>query len=241
MDLHTSIKILFNKHYPGMDLNTLDSDLLSDMIEGIIKFEKERLGITDDDINQTKKQIDEDLDKTENKSEYFENSLIEQNYLLSNDLIPEMLVPSDLIYLNGKLNGCPIHILLDSGCQTTTAFKSTTDKAKLDYIIDKKSSTFCRGVGGLTKTYGMLWYTELEIETNPGKYVNIPIKLSVVDDTQKNNLENEIKDLDSVELIEQKNKPEILLGIDFMKTYKAIIDYNRKILTLNDSIVINYK
>jgi len=228
--IHESIIFLFNKHYPELNPMEIDKDLFVDMMTNIIALEQAKF-----DKNEEKE-----------KEEPFESKVIEQNYLMANEVIPEMFISSDLIYLKGKLNKTDVNILFDSGCQTSTTFKSITDKANLDYIIDKKYSTICSGVGGLTKTYGMLWFTELEIETESNKFINIPIKLSIVDDTKKNDLEKELdnfklKENEELEMLNESNKPDILLGIDFMKAYKVNINFNKKIITLNDSIVINYK
>ncbi len=232
--LHPSIIYLFNRHYPELNPVEIDKDLFVDMMTNILALEQAKID---------KEEADE---KDNEKEEAFESKVIEQNYLMANEIIPEMFVSNDLIYLKGKLNKTDVNILVDSGCQTSTVFKSTTDRANLDYIIDKKACTICQGVGGLTKTYGMLWFTELEIETESDKFVTIPIKLSVVDNTKKNDLEQELDNIkleqnELIELVEEKSKLDLLLGIDFMKAYKGIINFNKKTITLNDSIVINYK
>ncbi len=232
--LHPSIIYLFNRHYPELNPVEIDKDLFVDMMTNILALE------------QAKIDKEEAEGKDNDKEEAFESKVIEQNYLMANEIIPEMFVSNDLIYLKGKLNKTDVNILVDSGCQTSTVFKSTTDRANLDYIIDKKACTICQGVGGLTKTYGMLWFTELEIETESDKFVTIPIKLSVVDNTKKNDLEQELDNIkleqnELIELVEEKSKLDLLLGIDFMKAYKGIVNFNKKTITLNDSIVINYK
>ncbi len=232
--LHPSIIYLFNRHYPELNPVEIDKDLFVDMMTNILALEQAKID---------KEEADE---KDNEKEEAFESKVIEQNYLMANEIIPEMFVSNDLIYLKGKLNKTDVNILVDSGCQTSTVFKSTTDRANLDYIIDKKACTICQGVGGLTKTYGMLWFTEIEIETESDKFVTIPIKLSVVDNTKKNDLEQELDNIkleqnELIELVEEKSKLDLLLGIDFMKAYKGIVNFNKKTITLNDSIVINYK
>ena len=240
--IHPSIIFIFHKHYPELNPSEIDKDLFVDMMTNILAIEQEKIDKEED--NETEDEDDKDKDK-DDEDESFESKEIEQNYLMANETIPEMFVSNDLIYLKGRLNKTDINILLDSGCQTSTAFKSSTDRANLDYIIDKKACTICQGVGGLTKTYGMLWFTELEIETEPGKFVTIPIKLSIVDNTIKNNLDDELNNIkldqdELIELVEQKGKLDILLGIDFMKAFKAIVNFNKKTITLNDSILINY-
>ena len=231
--IHPSIIFIFHKHYPELNPSEIDKDLFVDMMTNILAIEQAKID----------KEEEEEEDSDDKES--FESKAIEQNYLMANETIPEMFVSNDLIYLKGRLNKTDINILLDSGCQTSTAFKSSTDRANLDYIIDKKACTICQGVGGLTKTYGMLWFTELEIETEPGKFVTIPIKLSIVDNTNKNDLEEELDNIkldqdELIELVEQKGKLDLLLGIDFMKAFKAIVNFNKKTITLNDSILINY-
>lgn len=217
---------LFKNFYPDIPVEGLEDELFEDMLGGIYnqiitsgKFNIEPGGV----------------------------NLIEKNFIKANNLIPEMIVPTDLIYLKGRLGGTPVNILFDSGAQSSTTFKSITDKAGLDHIIDKDAKSYTIGVNNVSINYGTIWYTDLELEIEKDKYVNIPISLNVDDDTEINKKLEEIKkdddtnndnNTDSKESYERKT--DILLGINFMKAYKVIIDFSKRTIILNDSITIHY-
>lgn len=243
----------FVKHYPDIDPSKLDEDLLIDMVNEIMIMDSNFLknkaltkNSDPDKINITNKINKMDkinkTDKTNIKDNFYDESdiLTEYNYMMANELIPEMLVPSDLIRLNGKLNGVEINILIDSGAQTSTTFKSITDKSNLDHIIDKKIESYSIGVNGVSRSYGIIWYIELELELDSklNNYVGVPIKLSVDDDTEKI---KKLQELNTNSELKYENKIDMLLGIDFLKAYKAKIDFGKRTIILNDSITINYK
>ncbi len=221
---------VFKKFYPDIPVESLDEDLFVDMLEGIY-HELVSSG-----------QLTPKPKKT---------NLIEKNFIKANNLIPEMIVPTDLIYLKGKLGRTTVNILFDSGAQSSTTFKSITDKAGLDDMIDKEAKSYTIGVNNVSISYGTIRYTDLELEIEKDKYVNIPISLNVDDDTEMNKKLEELtkddhihgNDIDSSickkkESYEQKI--DILLGINFMKAYKVKIDFSKRTIILNDSITIKY-
>ncbi len=215
--IHESIITLFKIHYPDVNPYNLDKDLLVDMIQNMMEADKEKFA-----------------------EEIKSDELIDDNYEQAHELIPEMLIQSDLIYLNGKLNGLPVNILFDSGCQVSTSFKSIIQKAELEHLVDKKARTYCSGVTGITETFGTLWFTELELEVSPDKFISIPIKLSICNDDEKNNKINEICEKEKI-CKKNSKTTDVLFGIDFMKAYKALVDFNKKTITLNNDIIIHYK
>ena len=218
-DLDESIITLFKIHYPDIDPFILEKDILVNMIENMFAIDNEKFA-----------------------KEIMADNLIDDNYERANDLIPEMLVQSDLIYLKGRLNGLPVNILFDSGCQVSTTFKSIIQKTELEYLVDKKAKTYCAGVSGIVETFGTLWFTELEIEVKTDEFISTPIKLSICDDDDKKKQIDENDEIDENEkFIKKEGKsPDILLGIDFMKAYKVIINFNKNTIIFNNDIVINY-
>ncbi len=238
---------LFKKYYPDMEINSIDKELLSDMLFGI--FQEIKLSSIQKNLNESiikevdqENNIDYELenDEDEKKNIIKTNELIEENFLLANNLIPEMIVPTELIHLKGKIAGLPINILLDTGAQSSTTFKSVTDKANIDYLIDKQSKSYTVGVNNISLSYGTLWYIELELEINQERYVSVPISLNIDDDTEKNKKIKEINEEHEIK-IDLDKKIDMLLGINFLKAYKAKIDFSRRTITLNDSIIINYR
>lgn len=244
---NNQLKDEFNKYYPDIKINELDHELLSDMMLNIA-FEMSSKNIPkDNQVNKNNKksiiQLNPDLesdneseDKSNNLDKEEVDELILQNYLLANELIPEMFVPSDLIHLKGRLNGVPINIIVDSGAQGSVSFKSVIDRAGLDYLVDKKSTHYTIGVNDIKKSYGMIWYIDLELEIKNNQYASIPIALDITDDTNIKIKEQDLKIKTS-----NPNPMDMLLGINFLKAYKANINFSKRTITLNDSITINYK
>ncbi len=150
-----------------------------------------------------------------------------------------MLLPSKLIEINGKINNIPIKILFDTGASTNCIWKSKIKKFGLDYIVDKKQSEQIFGVNGFNKSYGNIWYLDIELElengnkTNESRYASVPITTTVLDD---NFTEKETK----TEISSNCNF-DMILGINFMKSYRTNIDFGSMTITLNNSIKIKFK
>jgi hypothetical protein len=156
----------------------------------------------------------------ENIKNNFNNEIIKQNYLMANELIPEMIVPCELIYLNGKINDHNVNILFDCGASGCTMNKELMDKLNLDYLVDKKNTVNIIGFNSNNKAYGIIWYLDLEIKINNNKYINLPINC-VINNNNNDNID-------------------IILGINFMKVYNVKINFKKRTISLNDSIIINY-
>lgn len=202
-ELDISIVTIFKQYYPTIDHTTLDSNVLAMLIENMFAIEKTKYSDSE----------------TDSDSDTESNPIIEENYLMATELIPELIEPGDLIVTKGKLNKVPVNILFDSGCQCSTTFTSVIKQAKLQDLVDKSAITYSNGIGGPTSTCGIIWYTELEFDIGSNITINLPIKLSILD--------------------KPNNSIDILLGTDFLKLNNGIIDFNQKIIRLGEHI-INY-
>ena len=201
-ELDISIITIFKQYYPNIDHTTIERNTLATMIDEMFEIEKSKYSDSD----------------TESEPD----PVIEENYLKATELIPEMIESGDVVSIKGRLNNVDVNILFDSGCQTSSTFSSIIDKANLIDIIDKKAKTYCMSMTGKTETCGMIWITDLELQTLEN-YISVPIKLSILEDPE----------------IESNNKIDILLGTDFMKTHNVIINFSKKLITIND-IEITY-
>ena len=201
-ELDISIITIFKQYYPNIDHTTIERNTLATMIDEMFEIEKSKYSDSD----------------TESEPD----PVIEENYLKATELIPEMIESGDVVSIKGRLNNVDVNILFDSGCQTSSTFSSIIDKANLIDIVDKKAKTYCMSMTGKTETCGMIWITDLELQTSEN-YISVPIKLSILEDQE----------------IESNNKIDILLGTDFMKTHNVIINFSKKLITIND-IEITY-
>ena len=199
-ELDISIITIFKQYYPNIDHTTIERNTLATMIDEMFEIEKSKY--------------------SESDSESEPDPVIEENYLKATELIPEMIESGDIISIKGRLNNVDVNILFDSGCQTSSTFSSIIDKANLKDIVDKKAKTYCMSMTGKTETCGMIWITDLELQTSEN-YISVPIKLSILEDP---------KDPET----ESNNKIDILIGTDFMKTHNVIINFSKKLITIND-------
>ena len=200
----------FNVYYPDLNFENLEEDLKKDIIESIIGKSVNNLSLV----------------QSENLTEPFEE-LIEKNYYLADKYIPEMLLPTNLIYLSGKINNVPIKILFDTGASSNCIFKSKIIEAELDYIVDKKAKMQIQGIHSNKETYGKIWYTEIELDLNLEKKetVMMGLNLMVIDDEKFD---------------KNSNTFDIILGLHFMKSYKTNIDFTTNTITLNNTIKIKF-
>ena len=199
-ELDISIITIFKQYYPNIDHTTIERNTLATMIDEMFEIEKSKY--------------------SESDSESEPDPVIEENYSKATELIPEMIESGDIISIKGRLNNVDVNILFDSGCQTSSTFSSIIDKANLKDIVDKKAKTYCMSMTGKTETCGMIWITDLELQTSEN-YISVPIKLSILEDP---------KDPET----ESNNKIDILIGTDFMKTHNVIINFSKKLITIND-------
>ena len=190
-ELDISIITIFKQYYPNIDHTTIERNTLATMIDEMFEIEKSKYSDSD----------------TESEPD----PVIEENYLKATELIPEMIESGDVVSIKGRLNNVDVNILFDSGCQTSSTFSSIIDKANLIDIVDKKAKTYCMSMTGKTETCGMIWITDLELQTLEN-YISVPIKLSILEDPE----------------IESNNKIDILIGTDFMKTHNVIINFSKK-------------
>jgi hypothetical protein len=212
-ELDISIITIFKQYYPNVDHTTVEANTLANMIDEMFEIEKAKYSDSESDLES----VNSDPE-------------IEENYSKATELIPEMIESGDVVSIKGKLNNIDVTILFDSGCQTSSTFSSIVEKANLEHIVDKKAKTYCMGINGKTETCGMIWCTEIELKTEEvsGNYLSVPIKLSILDDIK--NKENGDLDMET----ESNNKIDILIGTDFMKTHNVIINFNKKLVIIND-------
>lgn len=161
-------------------------------------------------LNQTNDNI---LNQIENKSKH--NQLHESMYEMALNTIPEMLVPINMIILNGELNDLPVKILLDTGASSSVIFNNSIDRLSLNELIDTEQSSELRGIG-TEKSLGQIWYIELKLDGNI-------YPISLIAST------NQITDFD------------MILGINFLQSYDAVLNFKDRTLILNSKYTIKFK
>jgi len=216
----------FKEIYPDINIDSLDENLLNDMIFGLFN-NSNILNKNNDSNNSDIKYNDSNI-----VSKIFDKKIIEDNYELANEYIPEMLCPTNLIYLNGRINGKTIKIMIDTGASSCICYKSVVDKCGLEYLLDAETTSLISGAHSTKSSLGSLWYFKIELDVGNDNWVGIPINAIVIDDTCEeyfNNNEEKFSHID------------IILGMTFLKSYKVNINFGNMKLTLNDKINIKFK
>lgn len=284
MDNNSNTKLLsdqyfmqrFQEIYPDLNPDTLEPELFEDMMKNIAKDEYNKLSNVKKQLEQLQEtgQI-EQIEQTE-QTEQVDQEIINENYDMANQIIPEMFVPSNLIYLKGKINNIPVNIMVDTGASCCFTYKSVIERCGVNYLIDKSSKKMIQGVHGIKPSLGMIWFLDIELcvdlsntdaddEINKSNYVSIPIMVDVNDDTEQTHADNLVKDkvkkikeivgtndkVFELEKVNQMcedmeksittNKLELVLGINFLKSYRANIDFGTMTMTLNNDIKIKFK
>lgn len=229
-----------NKFCPGIDFNNIDNNLLEDILLNIIG---------DKDEKDNKKVI--------SNEDIINKNIINQNIFMADEIIPEMLIPTDIIFLNGKLNGHSIKIMIDTGATSCIVFRSAVNKCNLNNLVDRRSTIMVDGAHGRKPTFGKIWFLEIELEISNGNFVNIPISVDVLNDMDNyyddnndnnkinndkinNNKINDNNNNNDPKLIQQHGF-EIILGMTFLKSYRVNIDFFTMNITLNNNIKIKFK
>jgi hypothetical protein len=110
----------------------------------------------------------------------------------------------------------PIKILLDTGASSSVIFSNTINRLELNDLIDSEQSREVYGIGKEI-TLGQIWYVELELNKNI-----YPISLIA------SNNNNNFKEFD------------MILGLNFLQSYKAVLNFSNRCLILNDKYQIMF-
>lgn len=198
---------IFNKIYPELKFEQMDETLAKEIVESFLG-----MNINNFLINNTKN-IDNEIQKT---------------FDLAHENIPEMLFPTQLITLNGKIKNIPIKILIDTGANSNCIYKTKIIQAGLENIIDKNAKNIVSGIQSNKETCGKIWYTDIELEIITAEknksYAILGLNLTVIDDENI------------------KETPfDLILGLNFMKSYKMNIDFLTNTITLNENIKLKFE
>lgn len=116
------------------------------------------------------------------------------------------------IHIDATLNGQKIDCVLDTGAQQNCMPLDVVERLKIHDLVDIQVQTRMYGVGGTSKTYGLIPYLPIEI----GNFVT-PTCFTVMQ--------------------EQRLNCDCLIGLPFLRFYKANIDFDKNQLTLSNNVI----
>jgi len=136
----------------------------------------------------------------------FKQNLINDNYDLAMDVIPESFIPVKMLYIKGKINYKELDIFVDTGAQVSVMSLSLAKQLGIDYLIDH----FCEGklVGiGTKEMIGKIHYIDIQLDN-----FNLPCSFTIIDN---DNLK-------------------IMLGLNTMLSTGCILDLKQKKMIFNN-------
>lgn len=135
----------------------------------------------------------------------FRQNIVNKNYELALDIIPESFIPVNMLYINGKINNKELNIFIDTGAQVSVMSLSLARQLGIDFLIDY----FCEGtvVGvGTRNILGKIHYIDIQL----GNF-NLPCGFTIIDNDDLN----------------------IMLGLNTMLSLGCILDLKSKKMIFN--------
>jgi hypothetical protein len=255
-DEDVELRHKFNKYYPDVQIDKIDSDILHDMMLNILDNEMVKHSIHSDDDTKTNEESKSEnvIDKNWNKE------IVNANIELADALIPEMEFTQSLIHLDGRINEIPIKFMVDTGASMCVTHEYVVNKCCLHHLVDKNSVKMIAGAHSVEPTLGKIWYVEIDLEVLSDDrsihWISIPVSIDVSHDVKEMEITEEMKKSSYViekglELTkpmsheeEYDNCPhehDVILGMTFLRSYRANIDFGTRIMTLNGNIKIPFK
>lgn len=262
VDEEFSLRQKFSDYYPGAEIDKMDPEILAEMMFGMLQIEVEK-----DPTLVEKKTPEKSPVKTEDKN--WNKDIVKENAEMAEALIPEMAFTQSLIHLKGKINEVPITFMVDTGASMCVTHEYVIEKCCLQHLMDTKEIKYITGAHSTEPTLGKIWCVEIDLEVllDDGSisFISIPVSIDVSHDvnttsyTDSEKMKKMKKAMTSIldkhpRAEEKKDEPEhhdhhehcglshdVILGMTFLRSYRANIDFGERIITLNGDIRLPFK
>ena len=124
---------------------------------------------------------------------------------------PEAFVSVPMLFVRCTLNDVPLKAFVDTGAQMTVMSIETAQKCKLGALIDQRFRGVAQGVGA-ARIVGRVNLATLRF----GRSAALDTTITVM---------------------EQRGGPELLLGLDVIRKYSAVVDLGRNTLVLGGETI----
>lgn len=253
----------FSEYYPGAEIDKMDPDILQELIYNMLEMEVEK----DPELIKTKNKTKTEFNLN-NKEKNWNKDIVQKNIEISDMLIPEMSFIQPLIHLNGRINGVPVVFMIDTGASMCVTHEYLIEKCCLQHLVDTNEIKYITGAHSTEQTLGKIWCVDvdLEVQMDDGtiSFVSIPISIDVSHDintvvTEESEKMKKMKNamyniLDNHPKAPKKEASEknndhtckncvshdVILGMTFLRSYRANIDFAKRVITLNDNIKLPF-
>ncbi len=242
----------FSEYYPGAEIDKMDTEILTEMMFGMLQTEIEKdPSLVAPKIVEKKSPIKSD-DKNWNKDIVKENA--------------EMAFTQSLIQLKGRINNVPIVFMIDTGASMCVTHEYVVEKCCLHHLVDAKQITYVTGAHSTEPTLGKIWCVEIELEVQLDdgslSFISIPISIDVSHDVVNHSLKEseKMKNMKKAMMSILNNHPkankekkeeahehkhkishDVILGQTFLRAYRANIDFGSRVITLNGDIKLKFE
>ena len=124
---------------------------------------------------------------------------------------PEGFVSVPMLYVNCSLNDVPVKAFVDTGAQMTVISAPCAKRCNLRHLVDPRFGGVAKGVG-VARLAGRVHLATLRF----GKTAAVDVALTVM---------------------EQSGGPELLLGLDVLRKYRATIDLGKDALLIGGETI----
>lgn len=262
MDEEFTLRQKFSEYYPGAEIDKMDPEILEEMMFGMLQTEVEK-----DPTLIEKKTPEKSPSKTEDKN--WNKDIVKENVEMAEALIPEMAFTQSLIHLKGRINDVPITFMVDTGASMCVTHEYVVEKCCLHHLVDRKEIKYVTGAHSTEPTLGKIWCVEIDLEVllddGTTSFISIPVSIDVSHDVNtpsftesekmKKMKEAMMNILDKHPRSEEKKEDhdhhdhhehcglshDVILGMTFLRSYRANIDFGSRVITLNGDIKLPFK
>lgn len=135
--------------------------------------------------------------------ELIQRKNIEENLAAALESSPEVFAQVEMLFVPMEVNGVPVKTFVDSGAQTTIMTYTFAEQCYLTRLIDKRFAGVAVGVGQ-SRIIGRIHQAPLKVA---GHYVT-----------------------SSITVLEQRDGPQFIFGLDMLKRHQCCIDLARNVL-----------
>lgn len=146
--------------------------------------------------------------------EFKQKKIINDNKIAAYETIPESLFPVNMLYFPVSINGIKLNAFVDTGAQISIMSGKTAKKCNINYLIDKEYRGIVKGVG-TQNIRGKIHLMDILIDN---KGTSLPCSFTIIDDN---------------------DGPDIIFGLDMLKSHGILIDLKKNHMIL-DSLIIKF-
>lgn len=144
---------------------------------------------------------------------------IAENIAQALDEHPETFGAVHMLYVRALVNGAAISAFVDCGAQATIMPLAAARRCGIARLLDERFAGVAQGVGQ-SRILGRVHSVQLSLLGGTGAGLHLLVSVTVIEDGDAG-----------------ARTPDLLLGLDMLRRYRAVVDLARDALVVSDSVV----